>query len=36
MKQLITLLLIVFPLCMMAQSETEIRKALDAYDFETL
>ena len=35
MKKLITLLLIVFPLCMMAQSETEIRKALDAYDFET-
>ena len=35
MKQLITLLLIVFPLCTMAQSETEIRRALDAYDFET-
>ena len=35
MKQLITLLLIVLPLCVMAQSEADIRKALDAYDYET-
>lgn len=35
MKQLITLLLSVLPLYTMAQSEADIRKALDAYDFET-
>ena len=35
MKKLITLLLVILPLCMNAQTEEEIRKALDAYDYET-
>ena len=35
MKKLITFLLSVFPLLAFAQSETDIRKALDAYDYET-
>ena len=35
MKKLIILLLVILPLCMNAQTEGEIRKAMDAYDYET-
>ena len=35
MKKLITLLLIILPLWANAQTEGEIRKAMDAYDYET-
>ena len=35
MKKLITFLLSVFPLLAFAQSETDIRKAMEAYDYET-
>ena len=35
MKKLITLLLVILPLSVNAQTEGEIRKALDAYDYET-
>ena len=35
MKKLITLLLVILPLLANAQTEGEIRKALDAYDYET-
>ena len=35
MKKLITLLLVILPMLVNAQTEGEIRKALDAYDYET-
>ena len=35
MKKLITLLLVILPMLVNAQTEEEIRKALDAYDYET-